>query len=375
MQNRSFASTWVEAQDDGIPMEIKKIQDVDAKNKRVLLRVDFNAGIEGGDAKEAFKIEAAKETVEYLLEKGAKVALLSHLGRPAAVKTLAGKPDGKIDSEFSLMQLADDVERALGIKVKFVDDCIGEKVKSGIEESASGEVLLLENVRFYAGDESNDEEFSKKLAENFDIFVNDAFSVCHRDQASVTGITKYLPSFSGLWLQKEITGMEKVKNNFERPAIAIIGGAKIETKLPVIKFFEGIYDNVLVGGKIANEAIDQEIKFSEKVVLPEDYVDDRMDIGPKTIEKFREIILGAKTIVWNGPLGKFEEEKYSIGSQEILRAIIDSGAYTLVGGGETLEILEKNDALNKISFVSTGGGAMLEYLGGEKMPGIEALEN
>lgn len=345
-------------------MEIKKIQEAEVENKKVLLRVDFNAGIEGGDVKEAFKIAAAKDTVDYLLKKGAKIALLSHLGRP----------EGKKNQEFSLMQITDDVERILGIKIRFADDCVGEKVSIGLNELNPGEVLLLENVRFYADDESNNEEFSKKLAENFDIFVNDAFSVCHRDQASVTGITKHLPSFSGLWLQKEIREMEKVRNNFFRPAIAIIGGAKIETKLPVIKFFEGIYDYVLVGGKIANEAIDQKIQFSEKVVLPEDYVDDRLDIGPKTVENFKKIISRAKTIAWNGPLGKFEEEKYANGSREILMAVIDSGAYSLVGGGETLEILEKNEALEKISFVSTGGGAMLEYLGGGKMPGIETLE-
>jgi phosphoglycerate kinase len=346
-------------------MTMKKIQDTDVKNKKVLLRVDFNAGIEGGDVKEAFKVAAAKETIDFLLGKGAKVALLSHLGRP----------DGKVNLKFSLRQLSDDVERIIGVKTKFTGDCIGEKVKNYLEELNFEEVLLLENVRFYSGDESNDEELSKKMAENFDIFVNDAFSVCHRDQASVTGVTKFIPSYAGLWLQKEISEMEKVKNNFSRPAVAIIGGAKIETKLPVIKFFEGIYDYVLVGGKIANEVIDEKIKFSEKVILPEDYIDDRMDIGPKTVENFKKIISGTKTIVWNGPVGKFEEEKYANGSKEVLKAVIDSRAYSLVGGGETLEILEKNDALDKISFVSTGGGAMLEYLGGGKMPGIEALEN
>jgi phosphoglycerate kinase len=344
-------------------MQLKKIQETDVENKRVLLRVDFNVGIEGGDAKEKFKIAAAKATAEYLLEKGAKVAMLSHLGRP----------DGKSDPDFSLEQITDDVERILGIKAKFVDDCIGEKVKEGLEKLAAGEILVLENVRFYPGDETNDEEFSKKLSENFDIFVNDAFSVCHRDQASVTGVVKFLPSFSGLQLQKEAEEMEKARNNFSRPAVAVIGGAKIETKLPIIKFFEEKYDNVLVGGKIANEAVDQKIEFGEKVILPEDYAEGRFDIGPETIEKFSEIIKNAKTIVWNGPMGKFEEEKYATGTQKVFEAIVASGAYSVVGGGETLEILEKNNAMDKVSFVSTGGGAMLEYLGGEKMPGIEAL--
>jgi phosphoglycerate kinase len=238
-----------------------------------------------------------------------------------------------------------------------------------------GEVLLLENVRFYEGEEKNDEEFSKKLAENFDIFINDAFSVCHRDQSSVTGVAKILPSFAGFWLQKEIENLDKIKSNPERPAVAIIGGAKIETKLPMIKSFEKIYDNILVGGKIANEAIDENIQFSEKVMLPTDFSGDRMDIGEETIQKFVEIIKNAKTIVWNGPMGKFEESPYDLATKEVLKAVIGSGAYTLLGGGESVEILEKENAMEKISFVSTGGGAMLEYLSGNPMPGIEALND
>lgn len=342
---------------------MKKIQNADITNKRVLLRVDFNVAVENGEVKESFKIAAAKETSDHLLSKKAKVALVSHFGRP----------DGKVVPEFSLAQLKDEAEKVLGVKIIFIEDCVGEKVKTGLENLRDGEVLLLENVRFYPGEETNDAEFAKKLAENFDIYVNDAFSVSHRDQSSVTGITKFLPSFAGLRLQKEIEEMEKVKEVPAHPAVAIIGGAKIETKLPVIKFFEEKYDYVLVGGKIANEAIDQKISFSGKVILPEDFIDDRLDIGPKTREKFSAIIKSAKTIVWNGPLGKFEEERYAGGTQAVFEAVIQSGAYSLVGGGETLEILEKNNAMDKISFVSTGGGAMLEYLGGGKMPGIEAL--
>jgi phosphoglycerate kinase len=345
-------------------MAMKKVQEMDIDNKRILLRVDFNAGIEGGNVKEAFKIAAAKDTIDYLLKKRAKVALLSHLGRP----------EGKINPEFSLEQIADDVEKIVGVKTKFIDNCIGEKVKIGMDELDAGEVLLLENVRFYPGDETNDKEFSKSLSENFDVFINDAFSVCHRDQASVTTITEFLESGAGLRLQKEISEMEKVKNNSERPATAIIGGAKIETKLPVIRFFEGKYDNVLVGGKIANEAIDQHMEFGSTVILPSDYVDGRSDIGPETLLKFIEIIMKSKTVVWNGPTGKFEDERFAKSSNEIVKAMIECKAYTVVGGGETLEVLEKNNVLDKITFVSTGGGAMLEYLGGGEMPGIKALE-
>ena len=340
------------------------MQDENLANKRVLLRVDFNVAVEKGKVKEKFKIEAAKETLEYLLEKKCKVALVSHFGRP----------EGKINSDFSLEQIKDDAENTLGVKIFFIQDCLSGEIRSEMDVLSEREILLLENVRFYPEEESNDVAFAQKLASNFEIFINDAFSVSHRDQASVTGVVKILPSFAGLRLQKEVEEMEKIKNNFEKPAVAIIGGAKIETKLPVIKFFEKKYDYVLVGGKIANEALDQKIEFGKKVILPSDFVDDRLDIGSETLEKFKEIIKSAKTIVWNGPMGKFEEEKYATSSNEILKAILEGQAYVVIGGGETLEILEKNNALNKINFVSTGGGAMLDYLGGNAMPGIEALK-
>ena len=340
------------------------MQDENLANKRVLLRVDFNVAVEKGKVKEKFKIEAAKETLEYLLEKKCKVALVSHFGRP----------EGKINSDFSLEQIKDDAENTLGVKIFFIQDCLSGEIRSEMDVLSEREILLLENVRFYPEEESNDVAFAQKLASNFEIFINDAFSVSHRDQASVTGVVKILPSFAGLRLQKEVEEMEKIKNNFEKPAVAIIGGAKIETKLPVIKFFEKKYDYVLVGGKIANEALDQKIEFGKKVILPSDFVDDRLDIGSETLEKFKEIIKSAKTIVWNGPMGKFEKEKYATSSNEILKAILEGQAYVVIGGGETLEILEKNNALNKINFVSTGGGAMLDYLGGNAMPGIEALK-
>jgi 3-phosphoglycerate kinase len=320
--------------------------------------------VEKAKIKEKFKIEAAKETLQYLLDKNAKVALISHLGRP----------DGKVDPEFSFKDIASEIQEILGVRIKFVGDCVGEKVQEGLNNLQNDEVMLLENVRFYPEEEKNEPGFAKELADGFDIFINGAFSVSHRDQASVTGIMKFLPSFAGFRLQKEIEEMEKIKNNFARPAVAIIGGAKIETKLPVIKFFENIYDHILVGGKIANEATDEKINFSEKVIIAWDFVDGRSDIGTETLFKFKEIIALAKTIVWNGPLGKIEEEKFAVGSDEILKAIIASGAYTVVGGGETLEVLEKNNAMDRISFVSTGGGAMLDYLSGEKMPGIDALK-
>lgn len=344
-------------------MNLNKIQGADVGGKRVLVRADFNVEIKNGDVMEKFKIAAAKGTLEYLLARGAKVALLSHLGRPS----------GKDDKKFSLLQISDDLERILGIKIKFIDECTGEKVAIGLSSLVSGEVLLLENVRFCEGDEANDPEFAKKLAGNFDIFVNDAFSVCHRDHASVTGVVKILPSYAGFQLQREVETLTKAMENPEKPSVAIIGGAKIETKLPLIEKFQQNYGAILIGGMIANEAIDRKLKFRGDVVLPVDFAVGRLDIGPETIKKFKEIILYAKTIVWNGPMGKFEESPYDTGTKEILRAVLDSGAYSIMGGGESVQILEESNVMDKISFVSTGGGAMLEFLSGNKMPGIEAL--
>jgi 3-phosphoglycerate kinase len=347
---------------------LKKIQDADVEKKKVLLRVDFNVGVDEGVVKEKFKIEAAKESLDYLLALGAKVALFSYMGRPG----------GKKDSQFSFGPIRDDVEYILGAKVKFVSDCVGEDVKRAMDELLEGEVLLLENARFYLGEDENDDSLAKQMADGFEVFINDAFSQSHRNQASITGITKYLPSFAGFRLQKEVEEMERIKNNLEHPAVAIIGGAKIETKLPVIKFFEEKCDYVLVGGKIANEALDQNVEFSSKVNLPTDFGAERFDIGSETIARYKEIISYAKTVIWNGPLGKFEDEKFAVGTNEILKAILESQAYVIIGGGETLEVLEKNNIkkdIEKRGFVSTGGGAMLTYLSGEKMPGIEVLSN
>jgi len=346
-------------------MNLRLIQNADVENKKVLLRIDFNVAIKNGRAQELFKIKSCKESLEYLLDKNAKIALVSHFGRP----------EGKINPDYSLKQLIADAEKILSVKIRFIPDCIGERVKIGLAELAERKVLLLENVRFYEGEEKNDLKFAKLLSENFDVFVNDAFSVCHRDQASITGVAKILPSFAGFWLQKEIENLERIRNKPKNPAVAIIGGAKIETKLPLIHNFEKNYNHVLLGGKIANEAIDQKINFSRKVILPSDFVDSRMDIGGETIKIFSTIISGAKTIIWNGPMGKFEEEKYVVGTKKILDAVISSGAFTLMGGGESVQLLEENNALDKISFVSTGGGAMLEFLSGNRMPGLETLQS
>jgi phosphoglycerate kinase len=363
-------------------MNLKKIQDLDLTGKKVLLRVDFNVAVENGKAREKFKIAVCKETIDYILRSpGVKLALVSHLGRPTFTDAASfeGKTEGKlrgtVAEKFSLISIIPDISEILGVKVKFVPDCIGAAVKSALNNLGNGEILILENVRLYSGEEINDESFSRQLAGNFDIFINEAFSVSHRDQASVTGITKVLPSFCGLRFQKEIENLERVKNNPALPAIAIVGGAKIETKLPIIHMFQLKYDKVLVGGKIAIEAQMSGLSFNSQVILPLDWAEGKKDIGPKTIEKFKDIILGAKTIVWNGPMGRFEEPPYDAGTKSIVEAVIGSGAFTVVGGGESLQVLEENNLLDKISFVSTGGGAMLEYMSGNDLPGIEALKS
>lgn len=346
-------------------MKLRRIQDADVAGKRVLLRVEFNVALdERGDVREKYKIAAAKESLEHLRAHGASVvALLAHLGRP----------DGKILPTASLQHITDDMQRILGIAVRFVPSCVGADVDDAVGGASDGDVLLLENVRFHAEEEKNDADFARRLAAPFDLFVNDAFAACHRAHASIVGITKYLPSFAGIQLQKEVDVLEKVIAHPEHPAVAIIGGAKISTKVPLIDNFEKNYDHILVGGKTANEALDEHITFGKKVILPHDFATARYDIGPQTIALFSSFIEGARTVVWNGPMGKFEEKPYDTGTRAILDAILRSKAFSVVGGGESVQALEEAGAVEKISFVSTGGGAMLSFLGGEVMPGIDAL--
>ncbi len=346
---------------------LKNIEQEDFTGKKVLMRVDFN--IELNDTvniQEHFRLDIVKKSVDRVTGfDNAKVALLTHFGRP----------QGKPDPHYSLAQLVPAVERALGKKVVFVGDCIGDKVETALTALVPGEVLLLENVRFYQEEETNDEAFAQQLARPFDAYVNEAFSVCHRAHASVEAITHFLPSFGGFRLLKEVTELDQIRFSPEHPAIAIIGGAKIETKLPLIQSLEKNYDCILVGGKVANEAIDQKIAFSQKVLLPQDFdSDQRLDIGPSTVAYYTKIIKTAKTIIWNGPMGKFEEKPYDIGTKAILHALLESAAYIVIGGGESLAVLENAGVLDKVSFVSSGGGAMLEYLSGKKLPGLSALE-
>lgn len=348
-------------------MELRSMEGVDFSGARVLMRVDFNVEQSNiGDIEEHFRLDIVKKSVDRIAESAhVKIALLTHFGRP----------DGKPDQEYSVAKLTNAVARALDREVVFVPDCVGDSVVIALEALAPGQVLLLENVRFYAEEEKNDGEFAKRLVTPFTHYVNEAFSVCHRAHASVEAVTRLLPSFAGLRLVEELTELDRVRTAPEHPAIAIIGGAKIETKLPLIQALEQSYDAVLVGGRIANEALDQKIAFSERVLLPNDFDSSlRLDIGPQTIGYYTQIIATAKTIIWNGPMGKFEEKPYDIGTDAILHAILKSDAYVVIGGGESLAVLEKADAIGKISFVSSGGGAMLEYLSGDSLPGLVALQ-
>ncbi|MEI8097095.1 MAG: phosphoglycerate kinase, partial [Candidatus Moraniibacteriota bacterium] len=319
-----------------------------------------------GEVQEHFRFDIVKKTIDFIAGfPGAKIAMLTHLGRP----------EGK-DPKYSVAQVVSAVEQSLGRKVIFVPDCVGEVVVDALARLTGDEVLLLENVRFYKEEEANDSDFAKRLAAPFSMFVNEAFSACHRAHASVVGVPQLLPAFGGLRLLEEVRTLDQIVAFPEHPAVAVIGGAKIETKLPVIQALEKTFDAILVGGKIANEAIDQKIVFSEKVLLPQDFNSPlRLDIGLNTIAFYIQMIKIAKTIVWNGPMGKFEEKPYNIGTDAILQAILESNAYVVIGGGESLAVLEKAGVMSRIGFISSGGGAMLEYLSGKVLPGLEALES
>ena len=372
---------------------IKSISNL--KNKKVLVRVDFNVPVgDDGivDKKEDWRIRAALPTIEYLLKKKAKVILMSHLGRPEKKLEV-----GNWKSGYSLKPAANRLGELLDCKVRFVGDCIGNKVEKSVNKIKAGEIIMLENLRFYKEEKNNNEKFAEKLAELADIYINNAFSVSHRKHASVCAITKFLPSYAGLLLEKEVRILSEAMENPKRPAVAIIGGAKVETKLPVVKYLANKFDNILVGGVVANEMSDddtlaekptpslsregnnQEGNFQEGnvVKLPNDFVwenNERMDIGPETIKEYLKIISRAKTIIWNGPMGMFEKEKFSEGTKSIVAALTKSKSCVIMGGGETIAAVSEFGDLKKIDYVSTGGGAMLEFLAGRKLAGLEALK-
>jgi phosphoglycerate kinase len=355
-------------------MNLRKVQEIDLKNKNVLVRVSFNVPYDGKIIKEPYKIETVKKTIDYIISQGGKVTMLSNLGRPEDYQK--EHPGLEWMAMFSFNNIIKEIQKILGLKVKLIPSCDTNVIKKYQMQFADNyDAFLLENIKFYKEESENDKYFSSRLAESFDVFINESFSDCHRGYVSTVGVANKLPAYAGFQLQKEVENLSRAKDHPEHPAVAIIGGAKIETKLPLINSFIKKYDFVLVGGKIANEAIDSGIKFDPKVFLPIDFADKgRFDIGEKTIEKFCDIISHAETIVWNGPMGLFEKKPYDNGTRKILEAISRSGAFSVIGGGESIQAVNESKLGSEISFISTGGGAMLEFLSDEPMPGLEVLK-
>jgi phosphoglycerate kinase len=343
---------------------MKFLKDFVFKGKRVLVRCDFNVPLsEKGEILDDFRIKKTIPTIEYLIKKGAKVILMSHLG----------KPKGKVIESLRLDKIQEKLMEYLDLSIVKAPDCVGSEIENWTKEMAEGEILLLENLRFHKEEEENNENFAKELAKLGDIYINDAFACCHRAHASIVGITKFLPSGAGLLLEKEIKSLEKIIQNPAKPLVSIFGGDDPDFK--AIEEISKIADFILIGGLIENLLKEQNIKleFPEKIIKPIDDVEGK-DIGQKTIKNFKEKISLAKTIFWSGPLGKIEEKRFQKGTKEIAKAIIESGAFSVIGGGETIEFINKLGLVEKFSHVSTGGSALLFYLAGEKLPGIEALK-
>ena len=304
---------------------------------------------------------------DYLRKREAKVILISHLGRP----------EGRRIKKYSLKPISQRLENLLNRKVKFLDDCIGVKVEKEIEKMRPGQIILLENLRFYKEEEENNEKFAKELARLGDIFINEAFSASHRAHASIVGVPKYLPSGGGILLEKEIKALRKIIQKPELPLVAIFGGR--EANFKVIEKISDLAKFILIGWLIRKEFEQKGIvlKYPEKIVFPIDGPKEGgeiFDIGEKTIKIFKEKISQAKTIFWSGPLGKIEEKRFQRGTREIAKAILKSGAFSVIGGGETIEFINKLGLAGKFNHLSTGGSAMLSFLAGEKLPGLQILK-
>jgi phosphoglycerate kinase len=341
---------------------MRKIQEVkNLKEKAVFVRCDFNVPIgQNGEILDDTRVARTIPLIEYLIKKGAKVILASHLGDPG----------GQFRKELSLEPLQDKLFEYLDVSIWKAPDCVGAKVKKAIESLKGGEVILLENLRFHPGEEANDLRFAKKLASLAEIYVNEAFGASHRAHASIATLPKLLPSFAGFLLQEEVKVLSQVLQNPKKPLVLVLGGKKAETKIPVIQNFLPKADFILVGGKLVKEGI----PFSDKKLILANLIKSGYDISKGTITLFQKIIKKAKTIVWNGPMGFFEKKKYSLGTEAIAKAIANAEAFKIAGGGETLEAIKKFKLESKFNFLSTGGGAMLEFLAGKKLPGIEALK-
>jgi len=390
----------------------KSLKDYDFKGKRVLVRVDFNVPLEDGKVTDTNRIEAALPTIKYLMNEDAKVILMSHLGRPK----------GEVKEEFKMDPVGKELANLLNREVVKVDDCIGDEVKKAVSNMENGDVLLLENTRFYPGEKANDPEFAKKLAENADIFVLDAFGAAHRAHASTVGVTEYLPSAAGFLLMRELNALGDVMDNPARPFVAIMGGAKISGKISVIENLLDKVDYILTGGGIANtflksqgyevgESLVEDDKLEtarelikkakeknvilltpKNVVIADKFAKDanskEVDVGDipegwqildsggsKTIEEYTKIIKKAKTVIWNGPIGVFEFEKFAKGTTAIAKALAETDAKTVIGGGESAAAVKKADLIDEMTHVSTGGGASLRFFEGKPLPAVEAIDD
>ncbi|MCX7762472.1 MAG: phosphoglycerate kinase [Candidatus Kryptonium sp.] len=390
------------------------IDDLNLKGKRVLVRVDFNVPIENGKVSDDTRIREALPTIRKIISEGGKAILMSHLGRPKG-----------IDPKYSLKPVAEHLSSLLGMSVKFAPDCVGEEVKKMVDEMKEGEVLLLENVRFHPEEEKNDENFARELASIADVYINDAFGSAHRAHASTEGVARFVKETAvGYLMQKEVEYLSKAISNPEKPYVAILGGAKVSDKIQVIKNLMDKVDAFLIGGGMANtflkakgyevgkslveedklelakEILSEAEKRNVKFVLPVDcviadkFANDAnfetvpvdkvkpdwmiLDIGPETIKAFYEVLKEAKTVVWNGPMGVFEFDNFAKGTFEIakfLAEITQKGAVTIVGGGDSASAIAKAGLSDKVSHVSTGGGASLEFLEGKVLPGIAAIKD
>jgi phosphoglycerate kinase len=389
-------------------MKINSIKNLkNLSGKTVLLRVDYNVPLEGKKIKDDFRIKASFDTINYLQEKGAKIILVSHLGR---VK-------GEIDLNNSLKPVALYLKENLNSNLKFISEYDPKKAKKETDNLKTGEIAMIENVRFNKGELNDDKEFSKNLANLADIYVNDAFSVSHRKQASVSGVKQYLPSYAGFIIEKEVEALEKIIKP-EKPLVAIMGGAKISTKAPLIFNLYDKADNILIGGAlatiffktlgyeignsycendVANSILNKmkEEKYLKKIILPIDVVVQNqkgfvrqcvpenikkdeaiLDIGPETIGLFAKHIKKANTLIWNGPMGKFEEHSFRQGSLSVARSIASRAkgpSFGVLGGGETIEVIKMTKMSEYIDFISTAGGAMLAFLGGKELPGLNKI--
>ena len=391
-------------------MNKKTVKDIDLKGKKVFVRCDFNVPMdENQNITDNTRIVAALPTIKYLLEQNCKLILASHLGRPK----------GEFKPEFSLAPVAKELSKLLGQEVIMAKDVIGEDACEKAANLKEGEILLLENVRFHKEETDNDPEFSKKLASMAEVYVNDAFGTAHRAHSSTTGIASYLPAVSGFLIEKELQFLGNAVNNPERPFVAILGGAKVSDKIGVIDSLLEKVDTLMIGGgmaytffkaqgyevgksicemdklDLAKEAMEKAKQKGVKLMLPVDtkvgkeFKEDTeskivsykeipedwegFDIGPETIKMFEEELRKAKTVVWNGPLGLFEFDQFAIGTNAIAKVLSEIDATTIIGGGDSAAAVKKAGLEDKMTHISTGGGASLEFLEGKKLPGIEAL--